>query len=315
MFGFRGWGFQRYGWQALWVGMVCGVAAQGCSRVATGVALQSVSAIMANGLPAYAREADLELAAPALAANIKLVESLLESAPEHPTLLLFAAQGLATYAYAVAEGQLAMAQGPQQIDRHTQRTSRLYQRGLQYGLRLLSRRDPVWLEVTSMDMERLQAQLSQLSGDDAPALFWTVFCWGGVLNMTRDALETLTALPRFEAMAEHLITLDPTYFYGAPHLLLAVHYASRTPALGGKPEVAQRHFARARELSQERLLLGPLLEAQHYAVQVQDRGLFEARLQEILQAPETLLPEQGLLNQVSKQRAQLLLQRIDDLFL
>jgi hypothetical protein len=34
-----------------------------------------------------------------------------------------------------------------------------------------------------------------------------------------------------------------------------------------------------------------------------------------LEAPETLFPEQGLLNAVAKQRAALLLQRIDDLFI
>jgi hypothetical protein len=37
-------------------------------------------------------------------------------------------------------------------------------------------------------------------------------------------------------------------------------------------------------------------------------------LQHILEAPETLFPEQALLNAVAKQRAALLLQRIDDLF-
>ena len=66
-------------------------------------------------------------------------------------------------------------------------------------------------------------------------------------------------------------------------------------------------------MSQARLLLAPLLEAQYYAVQIQDRDLFKARLQHILEASETLFPEQALLNAVAKQRAALLLQRIDDL--
>lgn len=133
--------------------------------------------------------------------------------------------------------------------------------------------------------------------------------------MTRDALETLTAMPRFEALLMRLVELDEAYFYGAPHLLLAVHYASRAPTLGGQPAQAKFHFERAAALSQGELLLVPLLEAQYYAVQIQDRVLFVSSLQDVLQAAETLLPEQAFLNALAKQRAALLLARVNDLFL
>ena len=39
------------------------------------------------------------------------------------------------------------------------------------------------------------------------------------------------------------------------------------------------------------------------------------RLQHILEAPETLFPEQALLNAVARHRAVLLLRRIDELFI
>ena len=103
-----------------------------------------------------------------------------------------------------------------------------------------------------------------------------------------------------QAMLTRLLELDEGYFYGLPHLLQAVHYASFAVALGGDPAQAQHHFMRAYALSQGRLLLVPLLEAQYYAVQVQDRALFTERLQHILEAPETLFPEQALLNAVAR---------------
>jgi hypothetical protein len=271
---------------------------------------------MAHGLPAYARETDVELATPALAANVKFIVALLETEPHNALLLLHAAQGFGTYAYAVVEGQMITAQHQATLDAawHARRAEQFYRRGLEYGLRLLSQYHAAWQDTLSLDLPVLNAHLQQLPAEAAPALFWTAFCWGGVLNLSRDSLDTLVALPRFEAMLTRLLQLDEHYFYGAPHLLLAVHYASRTPALGGKPEEARQHFARAEALSQSRLLLAPLLEAQYYAVQIQDRDLFKARLQHILEAPETLFPEQALLNAVAKQRAALLLQRIDDLF-
>jgi hypothetical protein len=285
------------------------------------MAIQTMSDMIAAGQPVYEREPDLELAAQALAANLKLIEALLESAPQHAVLLLQATRGFAAYAYAVAEGQLEGARSPLSgdVDFHrrqqTRRARALYQRGLQYGLRLLSLDRADWRQAASLEVAVLDDRLQQLSPEAVPALFWTAFCWGGMLNMARDALDTLTALPRFEALLTRLVELDKTYFYGAPHLLLAVHYASRAPMLGGKPEQARFHFERAAALSRGKLLLVPLLEAQYYAVQIQDRAHFVKSLQHVLQASETLLPEQAFLNALAKQRAALLLEQANALFL
>jgi hypothetical protein len=271
---------------------------------------------MQAGLPAYARETDLLLAEPALAATLKLLEALLETEPNNPTLLLQAAQGFASYTYAFVETPLEAARGqdPQQVPLFTQRAQRLYQRGLYYGLRRLSQYNSAWGKATALDLESLGALLRQLDTTAVPALFWTAFCWGNLLNLERTAPETAAALPRLAALLARLLELDDTYFYGAPHLLQAVQYASRSPLLGGDPRRAQQHFARAQTLSQGRLLLVPLLEAQYYAVQTQDRALCTRLLQQILEAPDTLFPEQALLNTVAKQRAALLLRRLDELF-
>jgi hypothetical protein len=84
--------------------------------------------------------------------------------------------------------------------------------------------------------------------------------------------------------------------------------------LGGQPAQARFHFERATTLSRGALLIVPLLEARYYAVQIQDRSHFVALLQHIVQAPEMLLPEQAFLNTLAKQRAALLLERVNDLF-
>ena len=301
---------------AVLCGCLCLLTCQGCGALGQRSAVHLMGHVAETGMPAYLRETDLGLAEQALAASVKLTEALLETAPDDTRLLLQVVQGLAGYTYAFVEVRLEAARGhdPEQIKIHTQRAQRLYQRGLQYGLRLLSQYHPPLLQATALPLETLQTQLRHLEREAVPALFWTSFCWGGFLNLERTALETVTALPLFQAMLTQLLTLDETYFYGLPHLLQAVHYASFSAALGGDPAQAQHHFTRARALSQGRLLLVPLLEAQYYAVQVQDRSLFAQRLQYVLEAPETLALEQALLNAVAKHRAALLLQRIDELF-
>ena len=298
--------------------VLCGclglLTCQGCGALS---AVHLMGFVAETGMPAYLRETDLELAAQALAASVKLTEALLETAPDDPRLLLQAVQGLAGYTYAFVEGRIEAARGrdQEQMKIHTQRAQRLYQRGLQYGLRLLSQYAPPLLQAPALPLETLQVQLRHLDRQAVPALFWTSFCWGGWLNLERTALETGAALPLLQAMLTQLLALDETYFDGIPHLLHAVRYASFSVALGGDPAQAQHHFRRAQALSQGRLLLVPLLEAQYYAVQVQDRPLFAQRLQDVMEAPETLAPEHGLLNAVAKYRAALLLRRIDELFL
>jgi hypothetical protein len=298
------------------LGLVLGGLGSGCSGLATRSAVRVFGQIMDAGLPAYARETDLVLAEQALAGTLKLLEAFLETDAANPTLLVQAAQGFASYTYAFVETRLEEVRGqdPQQVTLHTRRAVRLYRRGLHYGLQRLRQYHPAWSQATALELEALTPLLRRLDATAVPVLFWTTFCWGNLLNLERTVLDTIAALPRLAALSARLLELDETYFYGAPHLLQAVQYASRAPLLGGDPHRAREHFARAHTLSQERLLLVPLLEAQYYAVQVQDRALFTRLLQQVLEAPDTLLPEQALLNTVAKQRAALLLRRIDALF-
>jgi hypothetical protein len=298
------------------VGLMSCLLSQGCSGLAQRSAVRTIGNIMTTGLPAYLRESDLILAEPSLAMTVKLLEGLLENDPANPTLLLQATQGFASYTYAFVETQIEAARGrdPQQVALHTQRAWHLYGRGLEYGLRRLSQYDPAWKQAASLALDSLTPLLDQLDAEAVPALFWTAFCWGGWLNFEPSMLEAIAALPRLQALLTRLLELDDTYFYGAPHLLQAVQYASRPAMLGGNPRQAFAHFARARAISQGRLLLVPLLEAQYYTVQIQDRARFTQLLQQILDAPDSLFPEQAFLNAVAKQRAALLLRRIDEFF-
>ena len=304
------------GYGRIWaLGLALSLLCQGCLDLAQQSIVRSIGDLMAAGVPAYARETDLILAEPALAASIKVIEALLETAPHNPILLVQAAQGLASYTYAFVDM-------PSQEGRHDarqmalpqERARRLYRRALRYGLRGLSRYNPAWEDATSLTPAALTLLLRQLDTKAVPALFWTVFSWSNGLSLERAALETAAAVPRLQSLLDRLLQLDETYFYGAPHLLQGVLYASRSRRLGGDPSRARAHFTRARELSQRRLLLVPLLEAQYYAVQIQDRALFTTLLEDVLDAPEALLPEQAFLNTVAKQRAALLLQRINELF-
>jgi hypothetical protein len=56
------------------------------------------------------------------------------------------------------------------------------------------------------------------------------------------------------------------------------------------------------------------LYAKYYAVQLKDRELFVKTLNDILSAPDDILPEQAFVNAAVKQKAKDLLAHTDDYF-
>ena len=60
--------------------------------------------------------------------------------------------------------------------------------------------------------------------------------------------------------------------------------------------------------------MSKFLLAKCYAIQTQNKELFERTLKEILEASPDLYPEQRLANELAKRRARHLLDRVDDLF-
>jgi hypothetical protein len=278
--------------------------------------ISSAGEIFRDGQAAFYREGDVRLAEQALASNLKLIEVLLQTSPEDPDLLLLASQGFAAYTFAFVEEKIATHRAdPELAGLERERARRLYLRARDYGLRMLHLRDESFATALHADLPTFREALTVLQKQEVPALFWTAYGWAGSINWSRDRPEMVADLPRVVAMMHRVLELDETYFYAGPHLFFGVYYASRSPTLGGDPSRAKFHLDRALELTGGNFLLGRLFIADPYAVQIQDRTLFEAQVRLILDAPDDLLPEQRLMNQIAKARARLLRERIDELFL
>jgi len=96
-------------------------------------------------------------------------------------------------------------------------------------------------------------------------------------------------------------------FFGSLH-------AAKPVMLGGKPDESKKHFDKALELTDNKFLMTQVYYARFYAVQVQEVELYEKLLNEVIEADLEILPEFRLINQVAKQKAQLWLNKKDDLF-
>jgi hypothetical protein len=275
------------------------------------------TAILLKATPAYDRESDLELAEQAIAGNLKLLEGLLEVTPDNSDLLLLTSSSFTRYAFAFIEDKIDIADERndfEEKDRLVARAVDFYERGRIYGLKLISQSRKKFPEVLEQDLAQLSSELKHFKKKHVPALFWTSYAWGSIINLQQDEPARLAELPRVELMMQRVLALNENYFFGGAHLFYGAYYGGRPEMLGGNPAKAKQHLQRAIEINDGKYLMAKFLLSKYYAIPVQDRELFEQTLQEILSAPPDLFPEQRLANELAKRRAEHWLKRADKLF-
>jgi hypothetical protein len=292
------------------------LAASGCGPFLKRTTVATATEIFQDGQTVFFREGDLQLAQQALASNLKLLEVFIQTSPDNEDLLLQASQGFGAYAFAFVEDKIAeYYNDPQRARVQRERARRLYLRGRDYGLRALALRHKPLAAAQTADLSTFRERLHPLRKEDVPALFWAAYGWGGAINWSRNDPVMIADVPQVVAMMRRVLELNEAYFFAGPHLFFGVYYTARSPALGGDPARAKYHLDRALHLTRGKSLLVHLFIADPYAIQIQDRSLFEKELRLILNAQDDLAPDQRLMNQVAKVRAQLLLERMNELFL
>ncbi|MGC9364820.1 MAG: TRAP transporter TatT component family protein [Fidelibacterota bacterium] len=251
---------------------------------------------MESGIDVIYSEGDLEIAEQFLANNLKMIELLLQRDPDNSELNLLAAQGFGAFAMAFVE------------DKNPQRAARLYERGLNYAFRALPEKRRFSPDITPQDLEIL---LSKYTTDDVPALFWLGYNWGSLVLQNLDNPRMLLNLSKVEMIMKRVLELDESYNFAGVHLFYGTFYAARPPLLGGNPEKGREHFMRNLELTGHRFYMTKFFLARYYAVQVQDRQLFDNLLQEILELDIDQYPEIRLMNALAQKKAQALLEKQD----
>lgn len=243
------------------------------------IALCATAGILETGVSALYEETDAAYARESMTSQLKLLEALLKNDPNNKKILLMLAQGCGGYAFLFLE------------DENSDRARYFYMKGRDYGRRLLA-----------------------LGANDAPALFWTAYCWGGWASLSLDNPDAVADLPKVEALVKKADEMNPGYFYGGTYLLLGAYYGPRPKMFGGDLAKSKDHFENAVKNSSGKFLMAQVLYAKYQTVPAQDREKFRSLLESVISAPEGLLPEQGLSNRVAKEKAKKLLKKIDELF-
>lgn len=265
------------------------------------VARSSLS-ILDSGNVAMNRETDLELARAAIPANLKLLEGLILELPDNADLRLQAAQGFYGYAYGFIE------------DEDHERASGLYRRCQEHALHALSLAGLPAADVFSLPLRELERRLAALGRDAVPALFWSGTCWARWIDMNRNDPQRLAELGKAVTLVQRVLELDENYYHGSAHLFFGVYYGAKPPMLGGDFKRSREHFEKGRAVTQGKLLLADMLQAQYLARQEQDRRQFHERLTAVINAAPDIYPQMALINAIARKKAKQLLDHEEDLF-
>ncbi len=262
------------------------VVLSGCIQT---LAVRTVGGILDEGMGAFYEESDLDLAREGLSGNLKLLEALLKSDPENEGMLLFAAQGFASYSLAFAE------------DDSLERARALYKRSRSYAFRAFRVR--TGLDLAGMSLEEIQTALPGLSRDDVPYVFWAAFTWGSYINLSRDNLSAMADISKVDALMRHVLETDRTYYYSGADLYFGAMKASIPAVLGGRPEEAREHFERAIAANNGGFLMAYVIFAQTYCAQTLNEELFDELIATVESASLDDNPTIRLPNAIAKKKA------------
>ena len=290
-----------YRWKAVLLGLLLVplMVYSGCIPTKR-LTVVAVGSILEDVARSSSKQSDITVIREGTPAYLMLIDGLIEAYPKNAELLVAGAQAYSSYAALFTEEDREKAKG-------------LYLKGKHYGLRALSKRER-FKELLHKPLDQFRTSLAEFGKRDVPALFWTASCWGSWISLSTDSVEAMAEIPKVVSLMQRVMELDEGFYYGGPHLFMAVYHMSRPKAYGGDPERAHRHFEKAFELSQERFLMAHVLYAKYYARQTFDRELFLLTLEKVLDTPADSVPELTLLNTLAKQQAKGLLEQVDDYF-
>jgi len=284
----------------------------GCSssRIATREAIN----ISVRAMPAYDRERNVEFGGQAVAGQLKLLEGLLESAPDDPDLLLVLARSYSRYAYGYVQLKIECAKYTGHIreqERWADQARDFYTRARGYGTRLLELASPDFGTALTAHRKNLNSELESIQQVSAPGLFWTAFAWGNELAFQPVTPQMLADLGKAALLMHRVVELDERVAAGSAHLFLGSYYGSLSPMLGGDRDRADEHFRRARKAGSEHYLPARLVRADYAWHATGDIDSYVRELNRILSATGGSDSAHNLDNAVARQKATIRLADLD----
>ena len=242
---------------------------------------------------------DLDVVRDGAPAYLIMLDALLRSNPESPSLLAAAATLNGAYGAGFVDD-------PERQRSFADKALRLASRAACEEIR--------WTcTARTDDVATLEGHLPRLARRDVPLAYAFATAWAGWIQANHDDWGAVAELGRVKSLMTRIAELDEAYEHGGPHMYLGVFETLVPAVLGGRPELGREHFERAIELSGGRFLMARVLLAERYGRLVFDRDLHDRELRAALDA-DPRQPGMTLVNLIAQQRARSLLESADEYF-
>ena len=242
---------------------------------------------------------DPETIKKAVPSYLILIGSMIKGDPDNPDLLEAGAQLYGAYASGFTDSDASKRA--------------LANRAFDYASHAICIRDENFCDAKSISYFEFEKRLAAVEKVQAESLFIFVSSWAGVIEANSSDWNAIAELPKVKAGIQCVLATDETVSNGNAHLYMAVMESLLPPALGGKPELAKKHFDRAIELSNGENLMAKVLYAEKYARMLFDRELHDELLKQVIDA-DAGSSDQVLINALAKQKAAKLLLDGEDYF-
>ncbi len=232
-------------------------------------------------------------------AYLILIDGLLGSEPSSPELLKQAALLNSSYA-------TAFVQEPERARLLNAKALAMSERSVCLGI-------DDGCDLRTRKYSEYEAWLADLGKKDVPLVYGLGTSWAGWMQANSDDFAAIAELGRVKALMARMLELDPTFDNGGPHLYMGVFEVLLPPSVGGRPEVAKRHFESALDIAGESALMVKVMYAQEYARAQFDRELHDKLLAEVL-STNPQVSGLTLTNTVAQERARALMETADAYF-
>lgn len=239
------------------------------------------------------KQTDFRLVCEGGPSYLLMVDSLIDSDPEDPSLLMIGAKAYSAYLSVLAECSAGQ-----------ERLAAISDKARLYGTALLSRQLPI---APGDSIEVLDKALKAATACDVELLFWGTAAWTSWVFQQQGSPASMADLVKIEKIMLTLVELDETFGDGSIHLVLGSYYGAKPKLIGGKPALAKEYFEKGLSLSERRYLPLQTAYAQTYCRMTMNKKLHDNLLKEVIAFPLRDAPEHALANQVAKAKAYKLL--------
>lgn len=201
-------------------------------------------------------------------AYLLMLDSFIEGDPDDANILVTAANLYGAYAGVFVKDE--------------QRAKRLTQKALDFSLRAGCLTIPDSCGLKTIKFSEFEKAIQQFEKKDIELLFTIGASWAGWIQNRSGDWNAAAELSRVNKIMQHALKLDENHQSGQIHLYLGVLNTLLPPALGGKPEIGQKHFEKAIKISQGKNLMAKVLYAEKYARLVFDQTLHNKLLNQVL---------------------------------